>query len=115
MNFRPMRVNTDLDGLNAEVAKKIGFFFANHERVCFYFDIEHPLARMPQNIEEIHAHQDFPAAEREKENPRLGKLIEQSLDFFKRHFSVVIVVQIAVHAALVTAIGHIQVNVEWDT
>src|ERR1700731_4138320 len=115
MNFRPMGVNADLNRLDAEFAKKIGFFFANHERVGFFFDIEHPLARMPQNIEEIHAHQDFAAAQREKEDSRLGKLIKQSLHFFKRHFSVVIMVQIAVHAALVTAIGNIQVNVEGHT
>src|SRR5260370_17769392 len=114
MNLGPVRVNTDLHRLDTQFANKIRLLLADHEGVGLDLYIESQLARVPEDIEEIHAHQHFAAAQRKKENSRVGKLIEETLQLQKGHLAVVIVIQVAVHTALVTAVSDVQVCAERD-
>ena len=58
--------------------------------------------------------EDFAATEGEDKDASLGHLIEQMLDLGSRHLAVIIVIEIAVDAPLVAAIGQVELNTERD-
>jgi hypothetical protein len=66
MNLSTMGVNAYADLLDPQIAHAVRFFLADHEAVCLYFYAELPPARMLQDLEEIHAHEHFAAAQRKK-------------------------------------------------
>ena len=70
------------------------------------------LARVLEDLEQILAQEDLAAAEGQEEDPGVGQLIEQVLDLGRRHLAVVVVVEIAVHAALVAAVGEVELHAE---
>src|SRR5271169_5961005 len=51
-------------------------------------------------------------AEGENEDAGLGHLVEQVLDFCRGHLAVVVMIEIAMHAALIAAIGQVELNAE---
>src|SRR5208283_5296759 len=63
-----------------------------------------------EKLKEVAAHEDFAAAEGEIENAGLGQLVEHALDFDGRHLAVVVMIEITMHAALVAAIGDVNVH-----
>src|SRR5262244_3552943 len=60
------------------------------------------------------AHENFAAAEHKKEDARLGQLVEDVLDFLRGHLAFVVVVEITMNAALVAAIGDVDMHAERD-
>jgi hypothetical protein len=72
------------------------------------------LARVLHQFQKITAHEDFPAAEYQKEDACFRQLIEHVLDFGGSHFAVIVVIEIAMNAALVTPIGDIDVHGQRD-
>jgi hypothetical protein len=95
-----------------EGAKLLRFGLADHHTIRFDLDVEKQAARVFYEFEKIAAHEDFAAAEGEKENSGLGKLIEHAFDFGGGHLAMVVVIQIAMHAALVASEGNIHVDGE---
>src|ERR1700690_1254006 len=69
---------------------------------------------MFEDFEKVATHEHLAATEREKENSGLRQLIENALDFRSGQFTVVVVIEIAMHAALVAAIRDIQMDGERD-
>ena len=115
VNLRPVRVDADLHTGQPRLRQTVRFRLPDHERVGLYLHAEHPGPRMRQDVEKIHPHQHFAAADGEEEDPGLGHLVEHVLDLGQRHLTVIIMVQIAMHAALVTAIGDIQLNADGNS
>src|ERR1019366_5306784 len=67
---------------------------------------------MLQDLKEVPADEDFPAAQGQNEDARRGHLHKQILDLGRGHFAVIVMIQIAMDAALVTAISQVQVSVQ---
>ena len=69
-----------------------------------------------EDLKEIAAHQHFATTEREEECAGGGELIEHAGDLVEGHFAVIVMIEIAMNAALIAAIGdvelHAQRNVE---
>src|ERR1039458_9970693 len=86
-----MRVDADLDGVHVQFADSLRFPFVDHDRVGLDLDVEHETPGVLHQFKEVAAHKDLAAAEGEKENARLGQLIEHILDFGGRHLTVVVV------------------------
>ena len=107
-----MRVDADLNLLHAETAKLRRFFLSNHHAVRFYFDIEQELSRPFYDGEKVPAHENFSAADRQKKYAGIGQLIEQFENFSRRHFAMVIMVEITMHAALVASVGNIEMDAQ---
>ena len=112
VNFGTMRVDADLDGVHVQFADSPRFPFVDHDRVGLDLDVEQETPGVLDQFKEVAAHKDLAAAEGEKENARLGQLIEHIFDFGGRHLAVVVVVEITMHAALVAAIRDVQVHGE---
>src|ERR1035438_8570607 len=74
--------------------------------------VEQQPPRIFDKFQKVAAHKNLAAAEREKENAGLGQLIEHALDFGGRHLAMIVVIQIAMHAALIAAIRDIHVDGE---
>src|SRR6476646_11292667 len=72
------------------------------------------VASVFENLEEVLAQENFAAAERKNEYPDIRHLVEQLLDLRSVHLAMIFVVEIAVHTALVAAIGQIQLNAQRD-
>src|SRR5581483_11409879 len=66
-------------------------------------------------FEEVHPHQDFATAQGKEERSGFGELVQHIPDFPGGHLSMIVVVEVAVHASLVAAIGDIQMNSQGDT
>src|SRR5437867_12866680 len=65
---------------------------------------EHPTAKLFA----LGAEKDPAAADRQEEDARGGELIEDVLDLGERHFAVIVVIEVAVDAALVAALGQVE-------
>src|SRR5438132_1419843 len=72
-------------------------------------------ASVLDDLQEVLPHKDLAAAEDQEEDAGLGELIEHVLDLGGGHLALVVVVEITVHAALVAAVGDVDMNAEWDT
>ena len=112
VNFGAMRIDADLNRIDAQLAKSLRFLLVDHDRVGLDLDVEHEAPRVFDNLKEVAAHKNLAAAERDKENAGFGQLIKCVLDFSGRHLAVVVVIEITMHAALVAAIRDIHVNRE---
>jgi hypothetical protein len=66
------------------------------------------------NFEEVLAQKNLTAAKRQYEYAGISQIIQERLDLKRRHLSVVMMVEITMHAALVAAVSKIELNVEGD-
>ena len=105
MNFRAVRVNADLDRFDAEIAEAGRLALADQDRVGLELHAKHQAAGVFEQVEEILAQKNFAAAKGQDEDAGVGHLIEQVLDFRSGHLAMIVMIEIAVHAALVAAIG----------
>ena len=112
VNLGTVRVHANLNRVHGQFAKSPGFLFMDHDRVGLDLHVEHETARVFDKLKEVAAHKDLAAAESKKKNASLGELVEDVLDFRGRHLAVVVVIEIAMHTALVAAIGDVQVHGE---
>ena len=69
-------------------------------------------ARVRQELEEVLPQQQLAAAEDQEQRAGRGELVEDRLDFGGGHLAVVVVIEIAVDAALVAAVGEIELHRE---
>ncbi len=115
VNLRPMGVDADLYLLDAELAKSRGFLFMDHYAVGLHLHVEQQLPRPLHDFKKVAAHQNFTAAEREKEDAGIGELFEHIDDFRRRHLAMIVVIEVAMHAALIAAVGDIEVNADGQT
>jgi hypothetical protein len=69
---------------------------------------------MFKDFKKIPAHQNFAAAQGQVENSGVGHLVEEVLDFRGVHFAVIVVIEIAMDAALVAAVGQVQLDTQGD-
>ena len=65
---------------------------------------------MFQNLEKVATHQNLAAAESEEKSPSLGQLLQNIFDLGGGHLAVIIVIQIAMNAAFVTAIRDVEMD-----
>src|ERR1039457_6918485 len=107
-----MRIDTDLDLLDAELAKSGGFLLVDHHPVGLHFYVEQQLPRPFHDFKKVPAHENFTATESEKKDAGVGELSEHIEDFRRRHLAMIVVMQVAMHAALIAAVGDIEVNAE---
>jgi hypothetical protein len=114
VNLGAVGVNADLDRIYAQLSNTARLFFVDHDRICFDLHVEHQATRILDDLKKIAAHEDFAATESQEENAGLGQLIKHPFDFERGHLAVVIVIEVAVHAALVTAISDVHVDGERD-
>ena len=112
MHFGPVRVNADLHGIHSQIAHAIGLFLADHEGIGLDLDAERKFARIFQDAEEVHAHQDLAAAQSQEERAGIGQLVEDTEHLGRSHFAVIVVIEITVHAPLVAPIGDIQLSAQ---
>jgi len=112
VHFGPMGVDADLNVLHLEIAQTQRLFFTDHECVGLDLYAEHEGAGVFEDVEEVHAHEDFAAAQGEKEDSRIGKLVEQIANLGGRHFAVVVVIKVAMDAAFVAAIGDVELHAQ---
>src|ERR1035437_4526517 len=107
-----MRIDTDLDLLDAELAKSGGFLLVDHHPVGLHFYVEQQLPRPFHDFKKVPAHENFTPTEGEKKYAGIGELGEHIGDFRRRHLAMIVMVQVAMHAALIAAVGDIEVNAE---
>src|SRR5450755_1001111 len=105
MNFRTVRVNADLDRVNAEIAKSGRLALTDQHGVSLELHAKHQTPRVFEKVEEILAQKNFAAAEGQNKNAGVGHFIEQVLDFRGRHLAMIVMIEIAVHATLIAAVG----------
>ena len=67
---------------------------------------------MFDEIKKIAAHEDFAAAESDRENAYVREFLQQILYLCGGHLAVIVVVQVTVDAAFVAAVGHVQMDVD---
>ena len=65
-----------------------------------------------EQFEEILAQENFAAAQGQDEDAGLGHLVEQVLDFGGGHLAVIVVIEIAMDAAFVAAVGEVELDAE---
>src|SRR5271156_705908 len=114
VNLGAMGVDADLDRIDAKFADQRRFLFPDQDPVGLELHIEGQLARAPQDRKNIAAQHRLAAADSQKEDPRRRHLGHQVFDLVVAHFAQVIVVEVAMHAALVAAPGNVEVNAERD-
>jgi hypothetical protein len=85
---------------------------ADHDAVGLYFYVEQKLSRSFHDFKKIAAQKNFAAAEREKKNAGGGELGKNVEDLRRGHLAMVVMIEITMDAALVTAIGDIEMNAE---
>ena len=112
VNLGPMRVDADLNLLDSELTKSSGLLLADHDAVGLYFYVEQKLSRSFHDFKKIAAQKNFAAAEREKKNAGGGELGKNVEDLRRGHLAMVVMIEITMDAALVTAIGDIEMNAE---
>ena len=112
MNFFAMRIQADLYLLDVEFAEATRLFFANEDRVGLELDVEAESAGVLDDFEAVGANQRLAAADGQEEHAGCGELIENMLDFGGGHFAVAGVIEIAVFAALVAAIGDVEMDAQ---
>src|ERR1700749_1829848 len=105
-----MRIDTDLHLFDVEFTQPSRFLFANQDCVGFQFYVEAKGAGVLDDLENIRTDKRFAAADREEENAGGCKLIERGKYLGGGHFAVAVVFEIAMFAALVTAIGNVEMN-----
>ena len=91
-----------------------GLRLADHDRVGLDLDREHQPARVLEDLEQIRPEENLAAADGEEEDPGVGELVEQILDLGGRHLAVIVVIEVAVHAPLVAAVGEVELRAERD-
>src|SRR5579871_1383747 len=114
MDFWTMGINADLNGLDAKCFDAPRFILPDQHCIRLELHAKHQAPGIFQDFEKVLANEDFAAAEGQNEHARLGHFVEQVSDLCQRHLAVIIVVQITMHAALVAAIGDIQLDAERD-
>jgi hypothetical protein len=67
---------------------------------------------MFQDFEEVLAQKNLAAAQSQNKNTGIGHLREQAFDFGSGHLPVVVVVEIAMNALFVAAVGEIELHAE---
>ena len=65
-----------------------------------------------QKLEKVFAQENLAAAQGEDENAGIGHLFEQMLDLGRGHLPVIVMIEIAVHAALVAAVSEVELHAE---
>ena len=109
-----MRVHADLYLLHSQGPQPLRLVLTDHDCVGLHLDIELQLAGVLHQFEKIAAHKDLTAAECQKENAGVRELFENALDLRGCHFPVIVVIEIAVDAALVAAIGDVEMHADRD-
>src|SRR5215469_45022 len=110
-----MRIDADLNLLHAEFAKSRRLRLTNHYAIGYYLYVEQKLTRFFNDCKKVAAEEHFAAAEGEKKDLGISELDQQIEDFFRRHFAVIVVVEVAVYAPLIAAIGEIEVDAQGHT
>src|ERR1700680_1226722 len=105
-----MGVDADLNRIHSQFANQRGLLFLDQDRVGLELYVESQVARAPDDREQVLAQQRLAAADGQKEDSSGSHLRHQAFDFVVGQFTQVIVVEVAMHAALVTAPGDIEVN-----
>ena len=110
VDLGPVRVDADLHLADAEIADAVRFTLAHENRVGLELDVEPELARIGEQLEEVLAEQQLSAAEDQEQRAFGRELVEHVLDFGGGQLAVIVVIEIAVHAALVAAVGEIELH-----
>src|SRR5208282_4820281 len=61
VNFRTMRIDTDLDGVHVQLTDSARFRFVDHDRVGLDLDVEHKTPGVLDKLKEVAAHKDLAA------------------------------------------------------
>src|ERR1700685_1097443 len=115
MHFGPVRINADLNGLHAEIAQSRRLRFANQYGIRLELDAERKRARTLENFKKILPQKDLPTAAGKNKNARFRHLLQQMLDLHRGHLTVIVVIEIAVHALLVATVGKVELRAEGDS
>ena len=105
-----MRIDAQLDLAHAGVANAIGFRLAQQDAVGLDLDVEHQPARVGQQLEQVAPQQQLAAAEDQEQRAGGGELIEDAADLRGGQLAMIVVIEIAVHAPLVAAVGQIELH-----
>src|SRR5579871_1738792 len=115
MHFRPMRVNADLDRLNPDFSEPCSLPLANHDRVRLELYTKLLLqAGILEDLEEVFSQKDFAAAEGQNEDSGVCQFIQQMLDLYCRHLTMVVMIEIAMHTAFIATIRKVELHAERD-
>jgi hypothetical protein len=87
----------------------------DHHAIGLDLDVEGEATGILHEFEEVPPHKHFAAAEGEEEHAGFRQLIQNAFDFGGGHLAFVVVIEITMHAALVAAIGDVDVNAERNT
>jgi len=115
--LRPARANADRHRFVAEFAEAGGPALAAEKRIGLELHANHQTAGGFEKVEEVLPQKNLTPAEREEEDDGLGHLLEQMLDLLdlrRGHLAKVVMSEIAGHAALVAAVGQIELDAERD-
>src|SRR6266403_2488887 len=105
-------INADLHAPHAKFAQLRGTSSRNEQRIGLQADVEMQPPRGGQNFVKIRAQEDFAAAEGQKKSSRARQIIQHLQTLGGGQFPMIVVIQIAVHAALVTAVSQIKMHAE---
>src|SRR5215831_2312329 len=115
MDFRPMRVNADLNRFHTNVPDPRRLALANHDRVGLELHAELPLnPRVFENLEEILAEKNLAPTQAKNEDACICHLIQQMLDLRSCHLAMILMVEITMHTPLIAPIGQIELHAERD-
>jgi hypothetical protein len=112
MDLGSMRIDADLNIFDAEVAKPPGFRLTNHGSVRLHFYVEQQAARVCHKFKEVTPKEDFASAEGEEKDTSVRELIKNRFDLRGRHLAMIVMIEIAVNAAFIAAIGDVKVRGE---
>ena len=84
----------------------------NHYAIGLDLNVEKQAPGILHDFQEILAHEDLAATENEEKHAGFGELIEHVLDLGRGHLAFVVVIEIAMNAAFVAAVGDVEVNAE---
>src|ERR1043166_7001354 len=107
-----MRIEADLHTFNSQVAEPLRFSFANQQPVGLQLHAEHQLAGVTKYVEDIFTNERFATADHQEKSGGMRQLLKNFLDFGQRHFAAVVVIEVAMHAPLVAAVGDVKMRAQ---
>src|SRR2546423_11193027 len=80
--------------------------------ICLQADVEMQASGSGQNLVEVRTQENLAAAEGQKQRPRACQIVQHLEALGGGQFSLVVMIQITVHAALVAAVGQVEMHAE---
>ena len=115
VDFRPMRVDADLHAFDAQRADALRPAPPGSGSALVLILTENISRRACSRMSKRSGRRKIsPPLRVRKKTPAAANCVEQILDLGERHLAVIVVIEVAVHAPLVAAVGQVELRAERD-